>query len=1036
MIAVSKGSDPAGAYYVYEFVMPNVRLNDYAKLAVWNDAYYMSTDEFLGSDYVGSGAFAFDKTKLIKGDPSASYIYFHLAQPPPDRIGGILPSDLDGLSPAPSGAPNTFVGYSATEYGDSIDGIRLFDFHADFADPLKSTFTERPESPLRVAAFDPTSPGGRADIAQPAPGERLDSISDRLMNRISYRNFGDHESLVFNQTVRSSATTEEYRAGVRIYELRRPSGSMFVVSEQSTVGDNSSSRWLGSAAQDNQGNIAVAYSFVSDKKKPSILYSGRLAGDPAGTIREEAELVAGTGVQKAFGFRWGDYSSLTVDPTDDCSMWATNEYFTQESEDFSDFAWLTRIGAFKFPECIPAPRSTITGHITDVLSGLPVSGAQVRASQYSRVSEADGSYGPMMVLPGTYSLTVSAPGYRERSIAIIVSDRQTSQLDMALEPIPVIENVSMAVSDESCSINHAAEPGETVTVDLALRNTGHIATGDLTVSLSATDEIISPSSAQHYGLLPADGSPVSRRFTFTISRDVNCGTKLRLLFSLIDGINPLNPLDVTLRAGAINFALKEQFDIGGRARLPAKWSSTATGAQQPWTRSGVRSDSLPYSIFSPDPNQIGVNELISPPVLIRTSDASLKFRNWYDLETTFLRNRLYDGSVLEISLDGGVWQDILAAGGSFETGGYDGVIDSCCQNPLAGHMGWSGRSGPNQSAEFIDSSVRLPPAAAGHEVRFRWRVGTDVGTFRQGQYIDDVEVSDGYSCTCAISSVHTTPFDLDADGKTDLSVFRPNNDGISPDFFVLNSATDSLAERSWGNSGDIAAVADYDGDGKADYAVYRPLAGVWYVLRSSDSAAVVNAFGSQGDIPIPTDHDGDGKADIGVFRPGNSTWYWQRSTNGQVIEKQFGTTGDIPVVGDVDGDGRADAVVYRPVSGTWFAELTSNGTVTETRFGLSGDMPAAGDFDGDGITDLTVFRPAEGTWYLFRSRDGFGAVQFGQNGDTPINADFDGDGRADISVYRPGSAVWYFIRSSDLQVLSRQFGLPGDRPVPTFLNGP
>src|SRR5262249_14971879 len=132
MIAVSKTGDPTGEYFVYEFVMPNVRLNDYAKLSVWPDGYYMSTDEFYGSDYVGGGAFAFDRRKMLDGDPNAGYIYFNLPNVVPGRMGGILPADLDGLAAPPSGMPNIFVSYSANEYGETQDAVRLFDFHADF----------------------------------------------------------------------------------------------------------------------------------------------------------------------------------------------------------------------------------------------------------------------------------------------------------------------------------------------------------------------------------------------------------------------------------------------------------------------------------------------------------------------------------------------------------------------------------------------------------------------------------------------------------------------------------------------------------------------------------------------------------------------------------------------------------------------------------------------------------------------------------------------------------------------------------------
>ena len=128
MIAVSKTGDPTGEYYIYEFVMPNNKLNDYSKIGVWSDAFYMTTDEFFGSDYAGTGAFAFDKSKLLKGDPTASYIYFDLASPTTLRIGGMLPADFDGLHAPPANAPNIFAGYTANEYGDAQDAFGCLNF--------------------------------------------------------------------------------------------------------------------------------------------------------------------------------------------------------------------------------------------------------------------------------------------------------------------------------------------------------------------------------------------------------------------------------------------------------------------------------------------------------------------------------------------------------------------------------------------------------------------------------------------------------------------------------------------------------------------------------------------------------------------------------------------------------------------------------------------------------------------------------------------------------------------------------------------
>ncbi|HZH35348.1 MAG TPA: hypothetical protein VEX64_10935, partial [Pyrinomonadaceae bacterium] len=291
MIAVSQTNDPTGSYFVYEFIMPNFKFNDYPKFGVWRDGYYMTTDQFLGSDYSGSGAFAFERDKMLAGDPSAKFIYFDLATPSLNRLGGMLPSDLDGLNPPPANAANVFVSFIATEYGEPADALKLFDFRPNFINSAASTFRERAESPLAVAAFDPTSPQDRNDIKQPEPGDFLDSQSDRLMYRVAYRNFGGNESLVFNQTVRVSPALP-YRAGVRLYELRRSgANSPFVVNNQMTIANQGISSWMGSAAQDFQGNLAVGYSTASEDKKPAIAYSGRLAADPPNTVRGEQTLV-------------------------------------------------------------------------------------------------------------------------------------------------------------------------------------------------------------------------------------------------------------------------------------------------------------------------------------------------------------------------------------------------------------------------------------------------------------------------------------------------------------------------------------------------------------------------------------------------------------------------------------------------------------------------------------------------------------------------------------------------------------------------
>lgn len=752
MIAVSKTGDPAGAYYLYEFVMPNIRLNDFAKFGVWPDGYYMSTEEFTGSDYSGAGIFAFDRTKMLTGDPTASYIYFNRPSATTARLGNLLPSDIDGLRPPQAGAPNTFIGYTATEYGDAQDALRLFDFHADFANPSNSTFTERPESPLSVAAFDPTSLDGRADIIQPAPGERLDANSDRLNYRAAYRNFGVGESIVVNQTVRLSL--DPYRAGVRVYELKRTAGP-YAVTEQSTIGNSSTSRWIGSVAQDNQGNMAVGYNLVADNKDPSIVYSGKLASEPAGTFRDEATLVEGTGVQKAFGWRWGDYSGMSVDPVDDCTFWMTGEYYTLESQNFSDYTWLTRIGKFKFAECAPAPRAVITGVATNASNGQPIAGAKVSAFVYSRTTAANGSYGNMAVLPGTYTVTASANGYRSQSFNVSPTDGQSVTQNFSLQPVAVLVNTGVQVTAESCGTNGAPDPGETVTVNIALQNTGTLATQNLTGTLLSGGGVTNPGPPQVYGNLAAGGLAVTRPFSFTVSPTFVCGGQITLFLHLQDGAEDLGFAVIVQQTGTPKIAFFQNFDRGQQAQPPPRWtrSDVYLNPDEPigertWRVSTAHTVSGTKAVHAIDSHYLGLSELTSPVFTVTSTLGRLTFKNWYELETTFLRNRLYDGAVLEIKIGSLDWQDIIAAGGAFESGGYDGTIDSCCQNPLHGRLGWSGRSGLGETSEFITTSVRLPPSAAGQKVQLRWRIGTDIGGHREGQYLDEILVTDGFTCGC------------------------------------------------------------------------------------------------------------------------------------------------------------------------------------------------------------------------------------------------------------------------------------------------
>jgi uncharacterized repeat protein (TIGR01451 family) len=528
MIAVSQTGDPTGAYFVYDFMMPNNKFNDYPKFGVWSDAYYMTDNQFVGNAFRGAGVFAFDRAKMLVGDPSAGYVYFDLGVTLP-RAAGVLPADLDGQLPPPDGTPNLMAFFIAEEFGDPADALRLFEFHADFGDPARSTLVERPESPILVAAFDPRDPPGRRDVEQPPPAtaaNNLDSIQDRLMFRLQYRNSGGHESLVVAHTVNVSGlaptTPATHQSGVRYYELRRSHpGGAFAVHEQATFAPDADNRWMGSAAADHQGNLAVGYSVASATTFPGVRYAGRLASDPPGGLNQgEAVLVDGSGVQLTNSSRWGDYSALTVDPADDCTFWYTMQYYTTASQATSAAGWLTRVGSFRFDACPPAPRGTIEGVAVDSATGEPVAEAGVTASGgFFRATDASGGYS-MVVAPGSYHLTARRPNYAAASVfgVGVVKGGRTVQ-NFALVPIGADLSIDL--------VGPASIPaGSVLAYSIRLGNAGPLAaTGvrvidpvpDGTLFVSATTsqgscDAPAPGEAGvvscHLGTLPPGGSAI------------------------------------------------------------------------------------------------------------------------------------------------------------------------------------------------------------------------------------------------------------------------------------------------------------------------------------------------------------------------------------------------------------------------------------------------------------------------------------------------------------------------------------------------
>src|SRR6267143_368833 len=320
-VAVSVGPDPTEAWYLYEFAFSST--NDAGKIGLWPDAYVYTT--LLTTNDGRGRACAFDRMRMLSGgDATQQCFVLPVNEPQP------VPADLDGPRLPTAGAPAWLVtpAYQGT--------LGIFRLHVDWTQPSSSWLSAR--TAVEVAHWDAANCA--ECVSQPGTIQRLIDAAGHLENRIAYRNFGDHEALVMNHPV----DTCNGILGIRWYELRPEASGNVAVFQQGTFGPDSTHRWMGSAAMDKNGNLAVGYSASSDKVYPSIRYAARLAGDPPGLLTlGEATLYEGHASQ-TWSARWGDYSSLQIDPVDDCTFWYTAQYAAAGSAG-------TRISSFRLPGC-------------------------------------------------------------------------------------------------------------------------------------------------------------------------------------------------------------------------------------------------------------------------------------------------------------------------------------------------------------------------------------------------------------------------------------------------------------------------------------------------------------------------------------------------------------------------------------------------------------------------------------------------------------------------------------------------------------
>jgi hypothetical protein len=471
-VAVSQTADATGAYNVYAFNYGTVQFNDYPKLGVWNNAYLITYNIFNnGSTFAGSKLCAFDRTAMLAGQP-ATQICFQLS----NAFGGELPADIDGNTPPPAGSPAYFM-----EFGTN----QLTMFQMSNVNFTAGTATLTGPINIPVAAFTGACSGGGTCIPQLGTTQKLDSLADRLMYRLAYRNFGDHEAIVASHSITSGTS-----AAIRWYEIRTPLTP--TVFQQGTFAPDSTFRWMSSAAMDSAGNIAVGYSASSSTINPGIRFTARSPGDPLGSMGAEQTILNGTGSQTTGLSRWGDYSSISVDPVDDCTMWYVNEFEKANGT----FNWSTRIANFKFVGC-GTPDFTLTS------APASVSVTQGSTANYTETVT------PQNGFTGTVALSIAGlPTGANATFTPSSLTSGNSALAVTTSPTTPAGTYTLTITGTSGTLTHTATATLVVTVPIV---------GDFAVTASPGSQTVTAGANTSYTATVTPSGGFNGTVTFSAS---------------------------------------------------------------------------------------------------------------------------------------------------------------------------------------------------------------------------------------------------------------------------------------------------------------------------------------------------------------------------------------------------------------------------------------------------------------------------------------------------------------------------------------
>jgi len=525
-IYISQTSNPvSGGWFAYQFTAPS--FPDYPKYGVWPDAYYASSNENSPAVY------AFNRAQMLAGGVATAQRF---TAPDLGAFGfqALIPADADGATPPPAGAPNPFMRHRDDEAHNpgsndpAHDFLEIWQYHVDFVTPANSTFTGPIN--IQVAEFDSELCGFTSFNCFPQQGSAttLDPLREVVMNRLQYRNFGTHQTLVSNFVTDVDGTNH---GGIRWFELRNTGGG-WSVHQEGTYAPDLHHRWMGSAAMDGSGNLAVGYSVSSSTMFPSIRFTGRRASQPLGTLEPELSIIAGT--SRNASNRWGDYAALAVDPVDDRTFWFTTMYSPATS-------WATRIAAFQL--CEPPGSPAIGSAVAAAANRIDVSWTDgAPASDNFNVYRANGT----CAAPGPFvQIAAGVPGFTHQDTTVsggsTYAYRVTGVLDSCeSDPSGCVE----ATATGTCTLSPLFAGLQTVT------NPG-TATCALNLAWSAaTSRCAAGVTYNVYrgttaGFVPSPANRIATGITGTTFQDTTPLTSGQTVFYIVRAVDTANGLEET-----------------------------------------------------------------------------------------------------------------------------------------------------------------------------------------------------------------------------------------------------------------------------------------------------------------------------------------------------------------------------------------------------------------------------------------------------------------------------------------------------------